>query len=381
MYKRSAVRASVFKLLLLPLALGAPLLCVPAYAQVKVEPHNETAPTLVENSPFNDGPYVIDNASGSADALWICQRELKKTAGTGQLTRPSHCGDLPQPLIHAPYAIDPDKYGKVNTLVALSDVHGQFDVLISLLRAHKVIDEHNRWALGEGHLVMTGDMFDRGHQINEVLWFMYGLDKQARDAGGMMHLLMGNHEQMVLQGDLRYVNARYQLSSELIGRSYDALYDQDTEIGKWLRSKNTVAIVNDMLFMHGGISPEWLERGLTITQANDLYRKHIDDERADLKANPLLNFLFFKGGPTWYRGYFKDELSSAQIDALLQHFGVKHIVVGHTSQERVLGLYDNRIIAIDSSIKLGKSGELLWVEDGKLLRGKFDGSRSELVSD
>ncbi len=89
----------------------------------------------------------------------------------------------------------------------------------------------------------------------------------------------------------------------------------------------------------------------------------------------------FKGGPTWYRGYYKDELSSAQIDALLKHFGVKHIVVGHTSQERVLGLYDNRIIAIDSSIKLGKSGELLWVEDGKLLRGKFDGSRSELVSD
>ncbi|WP_372873397.1 metallophosphoesterase [Shewanella sp.] len=361
--------ASVFNGVGLALVLGVALVTFTVQAEVET------------TTVFHDGPYVIDNEHSSADALWICNSELKKTPGTGQLTRPEHCGELPQPLLHAPYSIDADSFSDVRHVVALSDVHGQYDVLLKLLRAHKVIDENNRWALGEGHLVMTGDMFDRGHQINEVLWFMYGLDKQARDAGGMMHLLMGNHEQMVLQGDLRYIHERYQQSSELIGRSYDALYDQDTEIGKWLRSKNTVAIVNDMLFMHGGISPEWLERGLSIGKANDLYRKHIDDERAELKANPLLNFLFFKGGPTWYRGYFKDELSSEQIDGLLKHFGVNHIVVGHTSQERVLGLFNNRIIAIDSSIKLGKSGELLSVEDGKLLRGKFDGSRSELVSD
>nr|WP_250885608.1 metallophosphoesterase [Shewanella jiangmenensis] len=330
---------------------------------------------------FHDGPYVFDNQSGGADALWICARTLIKTAAEGQLKRPENCGELPQPLLHAPYATDADSFSKVRHVVALSDVHGQFDVLVKLLRAHKVIDDNNRWALGDAHLVMTGDMFDRGHQINEVLWLMYELDKQARDAGGMLHLLMGNHEQMVLQGDLRYINERYKTSSELIGRSYDALYDRDTEIGKWLRSKHTIVKINDMLFMHGGISPDWLEKDLSISKANDLYRKHIDDERDALKADPLLSFLFFKGGPTWYRGYFKGELSESQIDALLKHFGVNHIVVGHTSQERVLGLYNNRIIAIDSSIKNGKSGELLWVEDGKLERGHYDGKREPLVSE
>lgn len=333
------------------------------------------------DTDFHDGPYVILNDARQKQAHWVCHRRLITTDVSIRLQRPKHCGALPQPTLFGPYAIDADHVSGVKTLVALSDVHGQYQVLKTLLKAHGVIDDTGNWALKDGHLVMTGDMFDRGPEVNEVLWFMYELDRAARAAGGMVHLLMGNHEQMVLQGDLRYVNDRYRISSALIGRPYDALYDRDTEIGQWLRSKNTLVKINDMLFMHGGVSPEWLERGLTITQANDLYRKHIDDEKATLKTDPLLNFLFYKGGPTWYRGYFKSELDESQIDALLKHFGVNHIVVGHTSQTRVLGLYDNRIIAIDSSIKLGNAGELLWVEGSTLLRGKYDGSKSPLISD
>lgn len=341
---------------------------------------SEAEPALkTQENSVTDGPYVFLDKTQKDTAYWICQSELKQTPITkAQLTRPASCGELPEPHLHTQVAtVEPDTFTHVSKIVALSDVHGQFDVMINLLKAHKIIDKNNHWAFGDGHMVMTGDMFDRGHQVNEVLWFLYALDQEAQAAGGRLHLLMGNHEQMVFRGDLRYVNERYQVSADLLTRSYDALYNKDTEIGKWLRSKHTLVKINNILFMHGGISPEWVERKLNISDANQLFRQHLDDKKADLKKDDLLNFLFFTNGPTWYRGYFKNELKESDIDNILDYFKVEHIVVGHTSQEQVLGLYHNKIIAIDSSIKEGKSGELLLIKPNKLSRGLYHG---ELVT-
>lgn len=342
---------------------------------------SEAEPELkIQESSVTDGPYVFWDNAQKDTAYWICQSELKQTPiAKAQLTRPASCGELPEPHLHTLAAtVEPDTFTHVSKIVALSDVHGQFDVMINLLKAHKIIDKDNHWAFGDGHMVMTGDMFDRGHQVNEVLWFLYTLDQEAQAAGGRLHLLMGNHEQMVFRGDLRYVNERYQVSADLLKRSYDALYNKDTEIGQWLRSKHTLVKINNILFMHGGISPEWVERKLNISDANQLFRQHLDDKKADLKQDDLLNFLFFTNGPTWYRGYFKDELKESDIDSILSYFKVDHIVVGHTSQEQVLGLYHNKIIAIDSSIKNGKSGELLLIDAGKLRRGLYQGEQVSL---
>ncbi|MGI2150428.1 metallophosphoesterase [Shewanella baltica] len=353
----------------------------PVFATADVgAPMPDSSALMSMSNSVTDGPYVfLDNAQKDT-AYWICQSELKQTPiAKAQLTRPASCGELPEPHLHTLAAtVEPDTFTHVSKIVALSDVHGQFDVMINLLKAHKIIDKDNLWAFGDGHMVMTGDMFDRGHQVNEVLWFLYALDQEAQAAGGRLHLLMGNHEQMVFRGDLRYVNESYQVSADLLKRHYDALYNKDTEIGQWLRSKHTLVKINNILFMHGGISPEWVERKLHISEANQLFRQHLDDKKADLKKDDLLNFLFFTNGPTWYRGYFKDELKESDIDSILSYFKVEHIVVGHTSQEQVLGLYHNKIIAIDSSIKNGQSGELLLIDAGKLTRGLYQGEQVSL---
>ena len=329
---------------------------------------------------ITDGPYVFLNNGNENTAYWICQSELKQTSiAANILVRPPNCGDLPEPTLHAEAVIpDLDTFTHAGKIVALSDVHGQFDIMINLLKAHKIIDTNNHWSFGDGHMVMTGDMFDRGHQVNEVLWFLYALDKEAQAAGGRLHLLMGNHEQMVFRGDLRYVNERYQVSSDLLNRSYASLYDKDTEIGRWLRSKNTIVKINNFLFMHGGISSEWVERKLDISSVNHLLRQHVDDTKDALKNDDLLNFLFFTNGPTWYRGYFENALQESEVDSILRYFNVDHVVVGHTSQKQVLGLYHNKIIAIDSSIKNGQSGELLLINRDKLSRGLYHGEQVPL---
>ncbi|MCL1048801.1 shewanella-like protein phosphatase [Shewanella abyssi] len=327
-----------------------------------------------------DGPYVITPKHEQTIAYWVCDNKLKTTAVVSQqVSRPAHCGDLPEVMLSNDLKqVMPDTYSAIKKVVALSDVHGQYDVLITLLKNQNIIDSDGNWAFGEGHMVMTGDIFDRGHQVNEVLWFMYQLDQQAREAGGMVHLLMGNHEQMVLNGDLRYVHQRYDIAATLIDRPYDKLYGADTEIGQWLRSKNTIIKINDVLYMHGGISSEWITRELTLAKANSLYRQHIGTAKKTLKADDLLNFLFFGNGPTWYRGYFSEAFTETELDTILNYFAVKRIVVGHTSQERVLGLFHNKVIAVDSSIKNGQSGELLLIKDNDLTRGLYNGSRQTL---
>ncbi|MBW8184370.1 metallophosphoesterase [Shewanella nanhaiensis] len=352
------------------------------------EPNSVTTASGTEqfDEHYFDGPYLFykkgdeQEASDKQHASWICDSTLLTTEITElQLQRPLNCGQLPEPLLNQDAkVVHPDTYTGVKKIVALSDVHGQYDVLIHLLKKQKIIDQNGDWAFGDGHMVMTGDMFDRGHQINEVLWFMYKLDRQASKAGGKLHLLMGNHEQMVMRGDLRYVNERYQTTEKLLNRTYDELYDNSSEIGQWLRSKNTLVKINDSLFLHGGVSSEWLERGLNLERANRLYRANVDKSKEEIRQDPLLNFLFFGNGPTWFRGYFKPDFDENELDKILAYFQVKRVVVGHTSQEQVLGLFDNRVLAIDSSIKNGNSGEILLMKEGHLIRGLYNGNRQAL---
>ena len=86
-----------------------------------------------------------------------------------------------------------------------------------------------------------------------------------------------------------------------------------------------------------------------------------------------------KTSPIWYRGYFDGRLDTAAVQAVLDRLQLTRIVVGHTSMPHVSSFHGDRVIAIDSSIKNGENGELLFIEDGRLSRGLLDGSRVPLV--
>jgi len=356
--------------------------------------------TTVQASQIDDGPYIFEHSIKGNQAHWICKNQLVtqnsnlKEIDKGRLTneisinksttditfeKPALCQSLSTSTVTTSViSVSKDEYQNVENIVALSDIHGRFDVFKKLLKNHKIIDEYSNWQFGTGHMVITGDVFDRGEQVNEVLWLLYKLEKQALLAGGRLHLLMGNHEQMVLRGDLRYVHDKYNLAEKLLNRSYDQLYNQQTVIGQWLRSKNTIVKLNNTLFLHGGISTDWLEHKLNITKANQLLRAHIDDDNDEIKKNDVLQFLLRSNGPTWYRGFFNNDYSEKSLSQLLKYFGVSRFVVGHTTQTQVLGLFDNKIVAVDSGIKNGESGELLFIENNNLTRGLFNGKRQVL---
>lgn len=184
-------------------------------------------------------------------------------------------------------------------IVAIADVHGAFDAMVETLRQAEVLDDTLAWAAGETHLIIVGDILDRGPKSRDAMDLLMRLETEASLAGGKVQVLIGNHESMNLIGDLRYVSkAEYSAFAdeetreerdrwfEAYARRYDVVetadglrkkfddrypagyfalrraFRSDGKYGQWLLEKPVIAVVNGTAFVHGGLSPMVEELGL-----------------------------------------------------------------------------------------------------------------------
>jgi hypothetical protein len=286
----------------------------------------------------------------------------------------------------------------VARIVAVGDIHGDFDTLVAVLRSAGVIDKSNKWSGGATHLVQTGDCVDRGADSRKVLELLFNLEKQAERAKGKVHLLLGNHEAMNIYGDLRYVSAgeyssyRTGESGEIRDRAYEAFGDparkadegyrktwndehplgwvehrqafaSNGKYGRVLLEHDAIAKVNDILFLHGGISPKYVT--MPILDLNRKIRAELRDFRL-LEGGVVLD----EHGPLWDRGLAQDpEPQTAElVDAILAAYGVSHIVVGHTpTSGAVTPRFGGKVTLIDVGLSkvYNQSPACLIVEDGK----------------
>ncbi len=345
------------------------LLAIFAVAGVHFNNALAVEPTTLDNSHYNDGPYI----SYDADTLQSYNIE------NGKLVKASYSGPLSIPNTFT--AAKVDHYQGVKKIAAISDIHGQFEIFKTLLVNNQVIDEQLNWRFGEGHLVITGDIFDRGDTVTEALWLVYKLEQQALQAGGKVHYLLGNHEYMVLRNDQRYLHPKYVYTLSFFNHDLRELLSNDTVLGRWLRSKSTIISINDFVFLHGGIHKELFDLKLSLEQINAEFRQTIGMSKKALKEQPLWAFLYGKKGPIWYRGFFRDEaLTSDDVAYVLAQLNAKKIIVGHTSMPALETRHNEQIIAIDSSIKKGVSGEILLWHDDSFWRGKMQGDTTKLFS-
>lgn len=335
----------------------------------------------LSNQDISDGPY-IKLLEGDISASWFCDnKKFEKLFASIS---------LPFALPNCNYEVLLDRlnfeeqklleYSGEFDVVASSDFHGQYDVLIELLTNNGVIDENGHWQFKNGHFVITGDVFDRGDKVTEILWFLYRLEQEAVNAGGQVHLLLGNHEVMILNGDLRYLHPKYVTVADIADVPFEQFYAKGTLLGDWLRTKPVLVKVNNMLFTHGGFHPDLAREKRSLNDINRVFKNSLVKAELALPRAGLAKYLHKRNGPIWYRGYFKDNgASSEEIDLLLRHFDVEHIVVGHTSQAQIEMRHNGRVIAIDSSIKRGESGELLFVSDTEKWRGTQLGRKKPLI--
>ncbi len=345
--------------------------------------------TLVAQITFNGdhftsaGPYIIQQDQGW-ESVTIQDDVLRRERLNGfpnAITVPAL--DMAMIVTIPVFIVPPCRYPAADSLFVLSDVHGQCGAMVDLLQGQGIIDQQLNWNFGSGHLVVNGDVFDRGMQVNEALWLIYRLQQQAPQTGGAVHLLLGNHEVMALRGDDRYVmDALKERAAQIGAADYAALYGPSTLLGKWLRSLNTIEQIGDLLFVHAGISPTLMQSQLTYEDINNLVRRSLDASRESLLADSLMYMLLRSPGPVWYRGYFpskkKPQLTSEQVEQIMQTLDAAAVIVGHTTQDTVSSLYGGRVLAVDSGLKRGKATEGLVIIGNQRWRGLADGSRKRI---
>ena len=316
----------------------------------------------------------------------------------------------------APVLFAQSEYSGVDRIVAVGDVHGDYDKFVEVLREAGIINRRRNWIAGETHFVQVGDVPDRGPDTDKIIELMQKLERQAEDDGGKVHALIGNHEAMNMLGDLRYVHpGEYEAFRGNRSRQYrDNYYEQvlqarrasdpefvETdefrdafeaqfplgyvehrlawapagEYGSWVLQHNTVLKIDRYLFVHAGLSPTVLGMSL-----DDINAQVLDELGGNLGEEPGLSES--DDGPLWYRGLAQADPATEQahVDALLEFYDVDHIILGHTPglgaiHPRFMG----KVLIVDTGMSAyyGGHGASLLIEGDELF-AQQEGERFEI---
>lgn len=313
-----------------------------------------------------------------------------------------------------PSASAPAQSPQAQRIVAVGDLHGDYDAWLDIARDARLIDARGRWIGGNSILVQLGDITDRGPDSLKIIRSLQQLQRAAPRSGGRVVVILGNHEAMNLVGDLRYATdeefaafasrgsaerrlkeyATYRQQIETAYRARDPKASEDTireawlkaiplgwvehraawkpegELGRWIRGNPAIAEIGDTLFVHGGLSIEYSKLSL-----GEINRKAVvalaaaDDSDKSILNDPL--------GPLWYRGLLgRDREAEAarsasglkptpqqELDAALKAFGAKRIVVGHTPNLKGITITEGgRLVRVDTGISRYYGGTLAWLE-------------------
>ena len=301
--------------------------------------------------------------------------------------------------------VDEYQWEGVGRIVAIGDLHGDYENYLAALRAAGLIDRKGKWVGGETHLVQTGDIPDRGPDTAKIIAHMTRLAQQAERKGGRVHNLMGNHEAMNVYGDLRYVHeGEYAAfvtrnSAQLRDRYYelylqaleaqdpagfaalsedhrqkwdlehplgwvehrqawDPAWNPEGEYANWVLGRKVAIRINDNLFVHGGISGFYCQNRL-----DWLTEKAVAGLRDfDPQAPGILEDEF---GPLWYRGLSGEEPRAAPetVDAILAQHAIGRIVVGHTPTSGVIWpQYEGKVVMSDTGVGKAYGGHVAYLE-------------------
>lgn len=235
------------------------------------------------------------------------------------------------------------RFPSAERIVAIGDLHGDLAATRATLRLAGALGPDDHWAGGALVVVQTGDQLDRGDEEPEVLDLLERLSIEAREVGGALHVLNGNHEVMNVEGDFRYVTPdgfRDYADLETDGdvtdvpeeqRGRRAAFRPGGVVARRLAKRLAIVQVGENVFVHGSLLRQHVRYGVgRINQEIQEWMATPSDRAAPSIASnrdgPLWSRLYSDGVP-WI--YVCDELES-----VLQWLGAARLVVGHTPQDQ-----------------------------------------------
>ena len=286
----------------------------------------------------------------------------------------------------APPPEDRCVWTSVGKIEAVGDIHGDYENFVMILKGTGLIDANLHWTGGRTHLVQTGDILDRGPQAKDAFDLLMRLEKEAAAAGGMVHVLLGNHEEMNIAGIAmdypNYVTVEQFLSflppaykaeqerafvsrlsreeklrvdksgldpvrNERLREFWQNLMRRNNRArrayvegfnetyGNWLLEKNAVIKINDIVFAHAGISEKYSTWSLD--EINSTLRTELEFVQGRQRHPQTLSrafrpkIVYDPESPLWFRGLAADDekASSDRVDRILERLGARYMVIGH----------------------------------------------------
>ncbi len=283
----------------------------------------------------------------------------------------------------------------VERIVAVGDLHGDYDHFKRILRGTGIVDRDDRWSGGKTHLVQMGDVMDRGDYARDIFDLIRRLEKEAKAAGGMVHQLIGNHEELNIarmslnyygeyvtykqftdflpvkfrvdeeekfkkknrgDGDIEafWNNLMKDPNSDAFKEPSQRYYENFNMLaGKWLAEQNVAIKINDTVFVHGGLNLEYASKGLEAI--NNLYRSEFQEVFKD-EYLPRQSIIFAPESPLWNRDFSSADPNYVDVvDKILAVLNAKRMVVAHTPT------IPRSSATIETDIK--KFGGKVWITD------------------
>jgi len=302
-------------------------------------------------------------------------------------------------------------------IVAVGDLHGDYDAWQAIARNAGIIDASGHWTGGKTVLVQMGDVADRWADSLKIIRSLQQLQKEAPRKGGKVIVILGNHEAMNLLGDDRYttpgeysafvdgqsaarrdrvylanrvqleaaaraqqpkitpeqVRAEWMAQHPLGWVEHRLAWGPSGEIGKWASANPAIVKIDGTLFAHGGLSAEYAKQPLEVVNKRvATAMAAADDNPTSVLNDPL--------GPLWYRGLvMKDSDADAEratakppaplltgdqeLNAVLAAYGGERLIIAHTPSLKGIEITANgRLARIDTGISRYYGGPLTWLE-------------------
>lgn len=246
----------------------------------------------------------------------------------------------------------------------LGDIHGHRQRLLELLHTAGLTGADGEWSAGSAALWFVGDYVDNGPDGLGTIDLIRRLQQQARDAGGEVGALLGNHDVQLLaayrQGDetRRSTERTFQQDWLANGGLPSDLHGLTSEQAHWLSSLPAAAHIGETLVMHAD-SLFYLAYGNNLQSLNRTIRRLLEEAVPASLDRLLIDF-------TQHRE-FLGARGEVNLQRLQKNFGGRRIVHGHTPiskltdqpAEKIQAPYvylDSRAVNVDGGLYLGGPG-------------------------
>ncbi len=299
----------------------------------------------------------------------------------------------------------------VDRIIAIGDIHGDANLMIECLEISKVIikckekeakeagikikinnkNRYYKWIGGKTVVVQIGDQNDSCRPINgscdhikndkaddiNILKFFTELHNLAKEDGGAVYSLLGNHEIMNVNGNFTYtsnanvesfrgyVDPRTGEKFENPEKGITYAFSNGNEYAVYMGcTRQSILIIGDFLFVHAGLENKFLKkyRGRDqLSKLNNIVKNWLLNNLNKLKEDPniIKNMLnSSEHSPFWTRilGQMDKHLPYSNEDCqkylapILEAYKIKGMVIGHTPQMDNGGVNstcDNKLFRID----------------------------------